>query len=105
DLNRYVDLVPSSQRAQARAGVQALQRLTKLGKLPVDVWVDSHHLVRREAFSFPIAPSATAGAGSLHITADLYDYGPQPPVTAPPASQVFDASSLVSSALSSQALG
>jgi hypothetical protein len=60
--------------------------------IPVDVWVDAHHLVRR------IVMSITLGADGQSvqeaITADLSDYGPQSEPTPPPADQVQSLTSL-----------
>jgi len=60
-----------------------------LSKLPVDVWVDSHNLVRRLELNL----NAGAGGQSMHMqmTIELFDFGSTPPVTAPPASQTFEA--------------
>lgn len=73
--------VSSSERA-------LLQKVIPGQDIPVDVWIDAHHLVRRVTMSL--------GSPALRetLTADITDYGPQPRPTLPPANQVTDASAL-----------
>lgn len=94
DLTKYPKLVAPSQRAAAGQAVAALKRLAKVTSLPVDVWIDSSHLVRRMAFDF--AEQLPNGGGSVQsaITIDITDYGPQPALSFPSADQVTDLSSL-----------
>jgi hypothetical protein len=49
---RYADTVSPAKRAAARSGVAELERLTGSSTQLVDVWVDSHHRVRREQLKF-----------------------------------------------------
>src|SRR5579884_193431 len=81
--------VPAAQRAEVR------QALTRLGmrSLPVDVWVDSRGLLRRLTVSVDVG-KAPQGA-SMTMTLDFRDFGTPVDITAPPADQVFDATSLV----------
>jgi hypothetical protein len=102
ELGRLASLVPANEQAGAKAGAQTLEQLTGSSTFPVDVWIDAHDLVRRESFTFQEVPSETESATAVSITADLYDYGPQPAVTLPPSREVFDASSLASSGLANQ---
>jgi hypothetical protein len=85
NLDRMLPHVPPAQRA-------LLQRLVQ-GEIPIDVWVDAHHLVRRIdmflALSLGTGPSLQET-----MTADFTDYGPQPRPTPPPADQVTDASGI-----------
>jgi hypothetical protein len=61
--------------------------------VPVDVWIDANHLVRRVVMTLtmgvPNGPSMQETA-----TADITDYGPQPRPTPPPPAQITDASGL-----------
>jgi hypothetical protein len=102
-LDRYPQLVPSAQRQQARQGIAALERASGIHSLPIDVWVDQQHLVRRERFGL----DQTVAGQSVRIlaTSDIYDYGPQPTVTPPPSAQVYDATAAVSSAVRQRAGG
>ena len=85
NLGRLLADAPSAERA-------LLQRLVQ-GEVPVDVWVDAHHLIRRMnmflALSLGNGPSVQET-----MTADFTDYGPQPRPTPPPADQVTDGSAI-----------
>ena len=79
------------------AGGQSGQALSALGAvpalIPVDVWIDGHHLVRRVRMELDLnLPSGP----SLHeaMTIDLSDYGPQTAPAPPPSDQVTDLSGL-----------
>jgi hypothetical protein len=98
DLGRYPSVLPSSLKSVAQQETALLQKLTGLSALPVDAWIDHQSRVRRIALQMPFCTAA--GTGSESITMDLYDYGRQPPVTLPDASQVTDITRLVSAQLS-----
>ncbi|HLB21750.1 MAG TPA: hypothetical protein VK605_06545 [Solirubrobacteraceae bacterium] len=87
DLHRFSSAVPAGQRAAARRQGRLLERLTGAKTLPADVWIGAGR-VDRIALAF----SLCTPAGRLHetLSMDLYDYGRQPVVTPPPASQVTD---------------
>lgn len=85
-LARVWSKVPSSERA-------LMQKLTGGVGVPVDVWIDPHHLVRRVTMSLALG-SSSGPALQATFTADIGDYGPQPRPTPPPADQVTDASGL-----------
>jgi hypothetical protein len=56
--------------------------------LPIDVWIDSSHLVRRLSLSLPIKQDGVTVNASL--TLDFLSYGAQPVVAPPPASEVTE---------------
>lgn len=91
-LSKLADRLPPSLRAAAQAGVQQLEKVAGTDSIPVVVWVDSQGRVRREQIALHLNVS---GAGTLTslITVDFTSFGPTPQVTAPPADQVFDATS------------
>jgi hypothetical protein len=61
--------------------------------VPIDVWVDAHHLVRRVVMTLTLnAPNGSTMQETA--TVDLSDYGSQPRPTAPPAAQVTNADSI-----------
>jgi hypothetical protein len=93
--------VPSGRRAAAAKAIAQLQKLTGLSRLPVEVWVDSAHLVRQIAMTYGI--TVPGGLGKLNMTMqmDFTAYGPQPVPALPPAGQVDDISSLLGSHLAS----
>lgn len=81
--------LPANVRAQAR---KALQQLGTKG-IPADVWVDSNGLLRRESVSLAFG-KALQGA-TMSMTMNLHDFGTAVTVSAPPADEVFDATSLL----------
>jgi hypothetical protein len=104
-VDRIIEHLSSEQQAAAKAG---LEKLGVANELPVEVWIDGQGLVRRETLSFGGGGStdaAGAGAGSSGassaipglsgtVTVEFTNFGPVPPVTAPPANEVFDATNL-----------
>ncbi len=95
-LDRYPSTVPPPLRASARQTIQALEKLTQLRQLPVDVWVDGHNLVRRIRVSFDEKLPTGQQLNALYVIT-IPEYGPQSAPKFPPASQVSDLSSLVPS--------
>jgi hypothetical protein len=73
---------------------QALVSSTGLKTVPEDVWIDGKGLLRRLSTAF----SLHIGAASLQMrmTENLSDYGVNASVTAPPSSDVYDATSTFS---------
>jgi hypothetical protein len=105
-LSHIVERLPGDQRTAAKA---ALEKLGSGSGIPVEVWVDELGRVRRMQMTFG-APAGSAGASagsagasglaaavSGSITLDFKSYGAVPPIVAPPANEVFDASSLAAS--------
>jgi hypothetical protein len=99
DLNRYAWAVAPSLRAAALKNATLIERLTGQSTLPLEVWVDLHDLVRRVQLGLSIC--SAAGTAEVTMSMDFYDYGRQPAVTAPPASQVTDLTSRLASQASS----
>jgi hypothetical protein len=96
-LDRLAADVPSADRALVQQALSQLRQATQSQDLPVDVWIDAHHLVRRTIMSLS-AQTPNGPAVQETITADMTDYGPQPRPTLPPADQVTDLSRLVAGA-------
>lgn len=91
DLSRVPNAFPAASRAQVRQTITQLEQITHVRFMPMTVWIDQQHLVRRLQFAF----SETVSGQSLSIgaTVDIPQYGPQPTPQLPPASQVADLSS------------
>lgn len=87
-LDRVPNAFPASQRAQVRQTVASLEQLAHLHAIPVDVWIDQQHLVRRMDLSFAETVSGQAVTVGLRI--DIPQYGPQPAPQLPPAGEVAD---------------
>jgi hypothetical protein len=78
-----------------RAGLLAFLKSLGPAAIPVDVWVDSQNLVRREKLSLTPSGDSGAPAGtSVVMTTDFYDFGVPVHVSAPPAAEVADLSQL-----------
>jgi hypothetical protein len=97
-LDKVADAVPAAQRQAVKQASATLERLTGQRSLPVDVWVDSAHLVRRYAMAFD-ENLPTGQAMSIRMTMDIPTYGPQRAPAVPPASQVLDATALAAQGL------
>jgi hypothetical protein len=103
DLSRYTKLVPASQRAAAQRGISTLESALGSHTLPIDAWIDHKNLVRRINLNF--AECAAGQHIKMSMLMDLYDYGPQQPTQMPAASDAFDLTPLLTSALSQIKLG
>jgi hypothetical protein len=101
DLSKETNRLAPRERAQARQAVAALEKMTGLHYIPVSVWVDSHHLVRRMMMSFNERVPGTGQSLSVSMRMDFLDYGPQPKPSIPPASQVNNFLSLLHGGLGS----
>jgi hypothetical protein len=86
-LSRVADALPSAYRSAAQQALSILQQSLKVHDIPVDVWIDAKHLVRRiqMTFSANLPSSQTLHEG---MTIDISHYGPQPQPALPPAGQV-----------------
>ena len=67
--------------------------MTGLHSLPVDVWVDSQHLVRRMILSYKATLSGQSVTTAVRL--DFLKYGPQPQPKVPPAGQVTSLGALL----------
>lgn len=87
-LDRVANTLPSADRGQARQAIGGIEQMTHLHLLPVTVWIDGQHLVRRIELSFNESVSGQPLTTSIRI--DIPEYGPQQPPQPPPASEVTD---------------
>ncbi len=94
DLLKVPQLAPAAQRTAMRQAISGLEKLTGLRTLPVDVWVDSHHLVRRLLLAYRATISAQSVSTRMRL--DFLSSGPQPAPALPPAGQVTNFSALLS---------
>jgi hypothetical protein len=89
DLAKAADVLPASNRDQARAALKKLIAQSGLSAIPVEVWVDAHKTVRR--LTMDLSAAASGQRFTVHFEVELFDFGPTPPVTTPSESEVFDA--------------
>jgi hypothetical protein len=93
NLSRLAQNLPAAAQGALSQALSKLEQVAGTSALPVDVWIDRHHLVRR----MQMALSLHGPSGPLiqeTVTANMTDYGPQPRPTPPPADQVRDVSNL-----------
>jgi hypothetical protein len=88
DLAKSLERLHTSKSAKLRDFLSKAR--TELGstQIPIDVWIDAHHLVRRMDMNFSPGQGAQRIAVDLRI--ELFDFGATPTVTAPSDSDVFE---------------
>ena len=89
DLNR---LAKGNEQMQ-----QALKQLRGLmgTKLPAEAWIDDQGLLRKLTLNFTLA-NTPDGPFRMSLSEELYDFGAAVAVQTPPASEVTDATELLS---------
>jgi hypothetical protein len=87
DLLKAAEAQPGTDRAELRAAVGQLASHGE-AKIPVEVWVDAHRLVRRLAIALSAQQAGQHIGASLQI--EYFGFGPTPSVDAPAASEVLD---------------
>jgi hypothetical protein len=93
-----VDLRKAAQKAGGADARKAIdQAIKQIGRstIPVDVWVDKDHLVRRERVNFDIA--ANGKTASIDLTIDMTKYNVPVTADAPAEKDTVDALKLLSS--------
>lgn len=87
DLSKLASSLAGANSAAVKKAIAGLG----MSQVPVEVWIDSHDLVRR----LQMAIHASAGGQSMqmHMTLELFAFGSTPPVSVPSASETFDATS------------
>ncbi len=103
ELDKVVSRLPASEQAAATSAIATLEKETGLTSLPIDVWIDAQHRVRRESFTLTI--KTAAATSTVAVTIDFLSFGPTPAITPPPSDQVYDLTSKVAGALSSGTTG
>lgn len=93
-IAHLADNLPSALRSDAQSELSAIEQASPTGDIPVDVWIDSSHLVRRAAMSLDLAAPGGPVLDESE-TVDIGHYGPQTPPATPPASDVLDLSHLL----------
>lgn len=99
DLRKVADFLPARERSLLRNAISQLSAESGVSRLPFNVWIDDHKLVRR--MTIALSFSASGQTGSVNLTVDLFGFGATPTVAAPPSGEVFDATSDALGALSS----
>jgi hypothetical protein len=103
DLSKYASLMPASQRAQAKRGIETLENAIGAKTMTMDAWLDKQNLPRRISTNF--SECVASHRSSMAMTMDLYDFGPQKSVSVPSPSQAYDITPLILKSLSQLKLG
>ncbi len=92
ELNSVSELLPEDQQAAYTAQLGQLAAQTGLTELPFDVWIDEQALVRRVATELRIEDTTGfgAGAGTMSMTVDLFDFGTEVTVKPPKERNTMD---------------
>lgn len=85
--------LPAAEGGAAEQALAMLKQSLQSSEMPVEVWIDAHHLVRRVVMDLDLE-LPIAGSMQESVAVDLSHYGPQHRPTAPPAQQVTDLSTL-----------
>ncbi|HWI74907.1 MAG TPA: hypothetical protein VNT55_23295, partial [Baekduia sp.] len=78
--------------ADAKASVEKLIKTAGTATIPIDVWVDAKHLVRREKVAYDV--TVQGQKASFDMTVDLTKFGVEVDAEAPAADDVVDFSAL-----------
>ena len=103
DLDRYPALVSSAERPVVQRSIKMLESALGSHRLPVDVWIDSHGLVRQFSLAFGECFSRTRVQYEMSL--DLYDFGPQSTPSIPPNRSVYNLTPVISKAMRRANLG
>ena len=94
DLLKIANVVPLAKQTALRRTLKREVELMGTHTMPIDVWIDSHGLVRREHFDLSMQPPGASTTVEMRMTMEYFDFGAPVHVVAPPAGQVADLSDL-----------
>ena len=98
DLTKVADKAPAKSRASLRRSLNRVIALTGQRKIPTEIWIDDHGLVRRESYEENLSIQGVKTAISASM--DLYGFGGPVVAPIPPASSVTDLSGVAAGAQS-----
>jgi hypothetical protein len=94
DLLKMASVVPVAKQRALRRTLRREVDLMGTHTMPIDVWIDSQGLVRREHIDFSMRPPGASATVGMQMTIEYFDFGTPVHVVAPPARQVADVSDL-----------
>jgi hypothetical protein len=97
DLAKAAEGLAAGATGPSRDGIKQLLAQAGLRTLPMEVWVDGSHMVRKVAIAINGVGGAP-GAG-LRIAVEYFDFGATPAIHPPAAGEVFEVSSQMLSGL------
>ena len=95
DLRKVISQAPAEQREQLRATIDQLVEQSGVETVPTEVWIDDDGLARRMRLTYNDMRFAPGQVGDMVMTMDLYDFGIEVDVEAPPKKQVTDIQKLI----------
>jgi hypothetical protein len=95
DLLKIASTVPAAKQAAVRRTFRHEVELVGTHTIPIDVWIDSQGLVRREHFDISMHPATVTVPVEMEMTIDFFDFGAPVHVVPPPARMVADLADLV----------
>jgi hypothetical protein len=96
DLLKVANAVPAAKQAAVRRTFRREVALLGTHTMPIDVWIDSRGLVRREHFDITMTPPSATTPVGMEMTIEFFDFGAPVHIVAPPARQVADLADLAS---------
>jgi hypothetical protein len=96
-----LDLVQAAEQASesARPSVQNLIQRTGAATMPAEIWIDDDGRMRRMTYEVDLAAAASEEASAerdtMAVAMELYEFGIQVDVEAPPENQVVDLLQLI----------
>lgn len=84
-----LDKVAQQAPADARAAIEELLAEAGLETIPAEVWIDGDGLVRRIELAYEGMEFTPGQKGDMDLRVELYEYGVEVDVQAPPADQVM----------------
>lgn len=97
DLSKVAALAPSQDEAATKAAIEKLTAQLGRSTLPMEVWIDSEHMVRK--LQLALSVNVSGQHVGTKIEEELFGFGPTPGVNPPAAGEVYElpVSSLTSS--------
>jgi hypothetical protein len=98
DLNKVAARTQTMEGAEAAQAVRQEIKALGTATVPVQVWIDAHHLVRQIRYQVPIPAAGTggtAGRGTAESTVTFTGFGAPVHLSPPPAGETADITSQV----------
>jgi hypothetical protein len=96
DLAKVPQAAPAKERATMRKLIATLDKDGSFKELPINVWIDNQHLIRRLQLNMD-TKLATGQSVKATIVENIHSYGPQPAPSVPSSSQTTNLLSLMGS--------
>lgn len=88
-FDKIVEQAPADLRDRLEPTVDLIKEWAGTDEMPVEVWIDDQGRMIRQRQSFEYVAGPAAGT-SMDMTLEMYDFGVDAQIEAPPAAQVTD---------------